>query len=1166
MLKCDSKELAYAMELNAYIGRAGTGKSHNIIEEIKNKMKQDPLGDPIVLIAPTQNTFQLEQAFVNDASLYGSLRTEVLHFERLSHRVFQEVGGLTEQQLSKAGTEMMIYDIIQAYQSELKLYQSQVKYYGFSEKLYEQIQDFKKYAVSPQDLESYVAANDLQTRTKHKLEDIALIYKHLEDRITGEYVSTEDSLQRFISLMHQSEWLKRAEIYIDGFHNFSTIEYQMIRALVQNTKKVTVALTTDGDKDVFSLFRKASESLTHIEDIADDLNIRLNKKRFNDLQRFSNKELMHLEQNFNALQFESIASEGHISIIESSVMREEINEVARRILKENRELGRRFQDIAILYRDETYAYLMESILPQYDIPYNIDIKASMTHHPIMEMLRSLIEVLQTNWNFDPLMRLFKTNVLTKKYKDSQYLIDILENFVLERGVYGKRWIDDQYFQVEQFRKMGLKRQPLTDEERHTFERVIQLKTDVIDKIMRFENQMADASTAVEFATAFYEAIETFDLPSQLMTERDTLDTEGEHRKAEEIDQLWHGFIQTLDDLVSVFGTQTMTQNRFLELLDIGLDQLEFVMIPQTLDQVSIGTMDLAKVDNKQHIYLVGVNDGVLPQTVSSSGLITDEEKKYFQEQSAIELSPTADILQMDEAFVCYIAMTRGCSDVTFSYSLMGTKGDEKEPSPFLNQIQQLFTNLDIQNIHHQHQANPLTLMEHPHQTKIALFESLKAWLDDEIVADTWLDTYQVMRDDAQLNEGLTYLLSALTYDNETVQLSESLSKDLYGTTINASVSRFEGYQSCPFKHFASHGLRLNERTKYKLENFDLGDIFHQVLKFISEKVNGDFKNLNVNQIHKLTSEALSEILPEIQFNLLNSTAYYRYLSQRIGSIVETTLTALKYQGSYSKFIPQRFEAGFRRKPRDNEELYAQPLQTKQGIPINIRGQIDRIDTYNHGEESFVNIIDYKSSKYSGTLDLTKVYYGMQMQMMTYMDIVLQNKSRLGLTNMTKPGGLLYFHVHEPRIKLAWNELNETKRDTEFIQSFKLSGLLNSDDAVLEAFDTRLEPNYNSDIVPLGLKKDGGIKRNSKVADEKTIYKLIQHNKRNFIETASNIMDGHTEVAPMKYNQTLPCDFCNYKPVCHVDGMIDSKRYRTVDEAINPLEAVQDLELESEEEE
>ena len=1151
------------MELNAYICRAGTGKSKAIIEEIKEKMKQDPLGDPIVLIAPTQNTFQLEQAFVNDKTLNGSLRTEVLHFERLSYRVFQEVGGLMEQQLSKAGTEMMIYDIIQQHQSELRLYQSQVKYYGFSEKLYEQIQDFKKYAVSPQQLETYIAENNLQTRTKHKLQDIALVYKHLEDRINGEYVSTEDSLQRFIEMMDQSEWLKRAEIYIDGFHNFSTLEYQIIQSLVKYAKKVTIVLTTDGDRDLFSLFRKPSESLTHIEEIANNLNIQLHSRQFLDVQRFIHNDLKHLEQNFNALQFEPIPTEGNVEILEASGMREEINEVARRILRENREQGRRFQDIAILYRDESYAYLMESILPQYDIPYNIDVKSSMTHHPIMEMIRSLIEVIQTGWQFDPLMRLFKTNILTKKFKDSQYLIDILENFVLERGIYGKRWIDDKYFDIEQFRKMGLKRQPLTDEERETFERVIQLKNDVMKKVMLFEEKINNASTAIAFATAFYEAMEAFDLPSQLMTDRDTLDVNGEHKKAEEIDQIWNGLIQTLDDLVTVFDDQSMSKTRFLELFDIGLEQLEFIMIPQTLDQVSIGTMDLAKVDNKQHVYLVGANDGVLPQTVTASSLITDEEKKYFQEQSSIELSPTADILQMDEAFVCYIAMTRSRAHVTFSYALMGASGDVKEPSPFLHQIQQLYTNLEVQNIHHQHQAEPLRLMEHPHQTKIALFESLKAWLDDELVAETWLDTYQVMRDDTRLNDGLTYLLSALTYDNQTVQLNPSLSKALYGSTINASVSRFEGYQACPFKHFASHGLRLNERTKYKLENFDLGDIFHRVLKFISEKVNGDFKNLNPKQIHKLTTEALSEILPEVQFNLLNSTAYYRYLSQRIGAIVETTLTALKYQGSHTKFTPQRFEASFRRKPKDQSELLAAPLQTKQGIPINIRGQIDRIDTYQQGDESFVNIIDYKSSKYSGTLDLTKVYYGLQMQMMTYMDIVLQNKSRLGLTDMTKPGGLLYFHVHEPRIKLAWNQLSEDKRDTEFINSFKLSGLLNSDTSVLDAFDTRLEPSYNSDIVPLGLKKDGGIKSNSKVADEQTIYKLIKHNKQNFIETASNIMDGHTEVAPMKYNQTLPCDFCNYKSVCHVDGMIDSKRYRTVDESINPLEAIQDVDLESE---
>ena len=53
------------------------------------------------------------------------------------------------------------------------------------------------------------------------------------------------------------------------------------------------------------------------------------------------------------------------------------------------------------------------------------------------------------------------------------------------------------------------------------------------------------------------------------------------------------------------------------------------------------------------------------------------------------------------------------------------------------------------------------------------------------------------------------------------------------------------------------------------------------------------------------------------------------------------------------------------------ELVAQPLITNQGIPINIRGQIDRIDTYTKGDHSYVNIIDYKSSESSATLDLTK---------------------------------------------------------------------------------------------------------------------------------------------------------------------------------------------------
>ena len=143
------------------------------------------------------------------------------------------MGGYTEQRLSKAAMEMMIYHIVQQHESELKLYRSQSRYYGFSEKLAEQIQDFKKYSVTPDHLEQFISEHQLQTRTQHKLEDISLIYRHLEARMSGEFITTEDSLEQFIDQMSQSEWLKRAEIFIDGFHNFSTLEYRMIEALVQ---------------------------------------------------------------------------------------------------------------------------------------------------------------------------------------------------------------------------------------------------------------------------------------------------------------------------------------------------------------------------------------------------------------------------------------------------------------------------------------------------------------------------------------------------------------------------------------------------------------------------------------------------------------------------------------------------------------------------------------------------------------------------------------------------------------------------------------------------------------------------------------------------------------------------------------------------------------------
>ncbi|KIX90595.1 ATP-dependent DNA helicase [Staphylococcus microti] len=1149
----------------ALIGRAGTGKSTAMMNEIKDKIHNPPLGDPIIVVTPMQGTYLYEQAFVNDSALKGSLRAEVLHFERLSYRVFQEVGGVHETRLSSTSIEMMIYNILQDVRKQLKLYQSQVKYLGFSTKVREQLQDFEKYAVTPEIVADSAENNQLPKRTQDKLHDMSLIYKKLQERMGSDYLTGEGLMQRFISLIPKSDWLRRADVYIDGFHNFSTQEYLVIEALVKHAKSVTVLLTTNGDMDALSMFRKPSEVLAHLNDIATQTGKALNIERFNDVQRFKQQSLLALASEFDALQPQAThVDDGAVRIFEATSMREEVNEVARQIIADVRDNKYRYRDIAILYRDPNYVYLLEAILAQYDIPYNIDVKKSMVHHPIMEMFVSMIEVLKTNWQFEPMMRLFKTGVLTQQFPNSRYLTDLLENYAMERGIYGKRWLEDKYFQVDSFTKMGIKRhKALSESEADTFQRVISMKEHVVKQLFQLEQKLNTGKHAEAYATAFYEVLEMFELPSQLMTRRDMLETQGHHEQAEAVDQIWRGFIRILDEIVAVFGQQEMEYTRFLELLDVGLNGLEFSMIPQTIDQVTIGTMDLAKVDNKCHVYMIGMNDGVLPQAINSTSLISDEEKKTFEAYTGMQLSPTADILQMDEAFVGYFAMTRACERLTLTYSLMDSSGSEKEASPYISDVQSILPAVETQNIAQLNAQDAMRRMVHPHQTKVHLFESLRAWLDGQPIADSWFVAYDTLYKDPALSDGMAHLATALDYRNETVQLDQPLTYALYGKTINASVSRFEGYNSCPFKHYASHGLKLNERTKYELQNFDLGTIFHDVLRYIADKVDGNFQKLTPKQIQSLTQEALDEHLPKVQFNLLNATSYYRYLSKRIGEIVQATLQALRHQSEHSQFRPIAFEKSFRQKAK-SDELFAQPLQTEQGIPINIRGQIDRIDVYNKNGKSFINIIDYKSSKQSAELDLKKVYYGLQMQMMTYMDIALQNKERLGLVDDVKPGGFLYMHVHKFKDKKrAWDTVNEDDYEETFLKSYKLNGLVNSDEDVVDAYDRRIEGGFSSDIVPVALKKNGDFYAYSKVTDEQTIHRLIQRNRDNFVHTASQIMDGHTEVAPLKYDNTLPCRFCQYQSVCHVDSLIDSAKYRHVDESIKPLKLLATTEEEEE---
>ena len=91
------------------------------------------------------------------------------------------------------------------------------------------------------------------------------------------------------------------------------------------------------------------------------------------------------------------------------------------------------------------------------------------------------------------------------------------------------------------------------------------------------------------------------------------------------------------------------------------------------------------------------------------------------------------------------------------------------------------------------------------------------------------------------------------------RLSEEMSHELYGDIIQASVSRMELFHSCPFSHFAQHGLKLSERQIFRLEAPDIGELFHAALKYIAETVidsQMSWSDLTREQSEKLAKEAV----------------------------------------------------------------------------------------------------------------------------------------------------------------------------------------------------------------------------------------------------------------------------------------------------------------------
>ncbi len=349
----------------------------------------------------------------------------------------------------------------------------------------------------------------------------------------------------------------------------------------------------------------------------------------------------------------------------------------------------------------------------------------------------------------------------------------------------------------------------------------------------------------------------------------------------------------------------------------------------------------------------------------------------------------------------------------------------------------------------------------------------------------------------------------------------------------------EVFQGCPFSHFANYGLQLKERKVFRLESPDIGDLFHAALKNIADslRINGiDWRDLTEEQCDKLAAKAVEELAPRLQKEILLSSNRYHYIMHKLQKIISRASKILSDHAKASGFAPVGIELGFGKKG----PLPPISFHLDNGSTMELVGRIDRVDKAESSKGVLLRVIDYKSSQKA--LNLTEVYYGLALQMLTYLDVIItHSKDWIGTT--AKPAGVLYFHIHDPLIH-SNKVLPEDKIEEEIFKRFKMKGLLLGDEESVRLMDQSLGTGY-SQIVSAAIKKDGSFYSNSQVASEEELGYLRNHVRGVFKNTGNRITNGEIDIAPYKLKDKTPCTFCPFKSVCQFDQSLEENNYRVL---------------------
>lgn len=1128
------------MSLRFYFGPSGSGKSHRIYEEIMQRAAQEP-GRNFLIIVPDQFTMQTQKDLVMRSDRGGILNIDVLSFGRLSHRILEEVGTKEMPVLDDTGKSLVLQKIAADLKEQLPAMGSLLHKQGYIHEVKSAISEFMQYGISTQDMDKLIASAEKRGALAMKLRDLKTLYRGFQDYIRDHFITTEETLDVLRRSLVKSKILPDSVVVFDGFTGFTPIQNRLIQELMRVCEETIVTVTIgeeedpyqmDGEQKLFHLSKKTVADLVKLAAEAEvtrgeDVFVKGGPNRFTEAPA-----LCYLEQNLFRYQYEPyMEKQREIRMFEALSPREEVHQTALYIRKLIREEGLTYRDIAVVIGDlEGYASYVETEFGQLEIPCFIDRTRGIILNPMIEYIKSALQLYIKDFSYDTVFHFLRSGMVDISREE----IDELENYVIRTGARGYRTYSRLFTRRTEEMQQG-SGQDDTERAEETLERLNRIRQQFADTVEILH--MAPRAKAGEYVDHLYDFLEQNQVQQKLLNYQQQFEQEGDLAKAREYAQIYRLVMDLLDQIYGLLGEEEISLQEFADILDAGFGEITVGTIPQNVDRIVVGDMERTRLKQVKVLFFLGVNDGNIPKNVSKGGIISDMDREFLIE-SGTEMAPSPRQQMYIQRLYLYLNMTKPSQRLYLSYAKVNSDGKGIRPSYLIDTVQKLFPQLAVE---YPQNRSRLEQIEGRQEGARYLAEELREYADGTLREEERQDFYLMYRAYEADPEGRDRLTAAAFRRYKESGLSRIVARALYGRQLENSVSRLETYAACACRHFLQYGLSLQEREEFGFEVSDMGNVYHAVLENFAGKLAESGRtwwDFDENFATQAVKEAVEGYAATYGETVLYSSARNEYAITRMSRILTRTVLTLQQHLKQGSFQPDDYELSF----RFAEDLDSIHVDLSEEEKMHLQGRIDRIDVSEDAEHVYVKVIDYKSG--NKKFDLAALYYGLQLQLVVYMNAAMELESRKHPDKEIVPAALLYYHIDDPTIETPV-ELTQEQINEEILTKLRMNGVVNSDPAVVERLDRFLQD--KSKVIPVEKKKDGSFSARSGILSREELHVVSAYVDTKIRQIGREILDGKIAANPYEKGNEEACTYCAYKKVCGFDGSIPGYEKRQLED-------------------